>query len=88
MDVEHMSIRFYQKLEADSHIKVAYATELISREKCDATIARLLEIYANPSVKKTPNDYYVLRKYDVVNHEGGRALVAKGTQKRFVCHEV
>ncbi|KAI1722073.1 KRAB-A domain-containing protein 2-like [Ditylenchus destructor] len=64
----------------------------MNRAEYDAKLHRLIEIESDHSIKKTPADYKLRGKFDIlsVDVEGTivKKLVKKGTQLRYVCKEV
>ncbi|KAI1694133.1 KRAB-A domain-containing protein 2 [Ditylenchus destructor] len=63
----------------------------MNRAEYDAKLHRLIEIESDHSIKKTPADYKLRGKFDIlsVDVEGTivKKLVKKGTQLRYVCKE-
>ncbi|KAI1697735.1 SCAN domain-containing protein 3-like [Ditylenchus destructor] len=79
--------KFLQKItENDSYYSI------MDREEYEAKLRRLIEIESDHSIKRTPADYKLRGKFDIlsVNIEGTtvQKLVKKGTQLRYVCKEV
>jgi hypothetical protein len=64
----------------------------ITREQYEVKLQRLLDLQSDNSIKKTPEDYRLIKKCDVLNVtvEGitVNKLVKKESRLPFVCEEV
>ena len=82
--------KFYEKLENSGPQK--HNSYTINRADYDSTMHRIIQLHEDNAVKKEDRDYRIISRFEVleVNIEGQniRKLVKKGTQLRYICHEV
>lgn len=82
--------KFYEKLENFGPTKQNSIT--VSRADYDLMMHRILQLQEDKAIRKDERDYRIINRFEVleVNIEGQniRKLVKKGTQLRYVSHEV
>ena len=86
-NINEMKNKYYEKLK--NLPKNSYA---MNRTECESTMARLIQLEKDRSIKKEMRDYRLIKRFDVleVTIEGQKIqkLVKKETELRFVCEEV